>query len=358
MKQNILYLFFILLFLIYPSSTFAHEIYVLDKPEINHALESSSPNPFSAINSNTTLFLFWAISCSILFVSVFLISISRSLEKQCYPFFEKLKPYASLIGRITLGASLSASALYGGLFGPDLPLIQAFGGYTFHAQVILLLCGLLIILGLYTKIAVSAALTIFIFAFTKFGAQLATYFSYAGKMLMLLIVSEHSASLRNAFNKEVRCRYSLYETKRVILNKYGFFVLRVMFGVTIIYSSFYAKFVHSQLALQTVQKYNLTTYFPFEPLFIVLGAFIIETLIGLCIMIGFEIRFMTVIFTVFLVLSILYFGEAVWPHIILFGANAALFAHGYDEYSVEGRFFKKNKYEPVLCLAYTDYFLV
>jgi hypothetical protein len=57
---------------------------------------------------------------------------------------------------------------------------------------------------------------------------------------------------------------------------------------------------------------------------------------------------MALVFIGFLTLSILFFGEAVWPHIILFGVNVALFAHGYDQYKL-GKLLQGERIgEPVL----------
>ncbi|HSX25180.1 MAG TPA: DoxX family membrane protein, partial [Candidatus Andersenbacteria bacterium] len=125
----------------------------------------------------------------------------------------------------------------------------------------------------------------------------------------------------------------------------SFLILRILFGTALIYASMYAKFLHSDLALDTVNDYHLTQFFPFTPLFLVLGAFLIETLIGLAFMLGFAIRFFALFFLTFLTMSILFFGESVWPHAILFGVAIVLFFHGYDKFTVWGR---NGKNEPVL----------
>jgi uncharacterized membrane protein YphA (DoxX/SURF4 family) len=71
-------------------------------------------------------------------------------------------------------------------------------------------------------------------------------------------------------------------------------------------------------------------------------------LIGVFFIIGFEIRFTALVFFGFLTLSLFYFGEVVWPHLILLGVNLAFILHGYDRYSIERRFFKKGVREPIL----------
>ncbi len=87
--------------------------------------------------------------------------------------------------------------------------------------------------------------------------------------------------------------------------------------------------------------------FHFEPLFIVLGACIVELLIGAFFIFGIEIRHTVLFFLFWLFLSLLYFGEAVWPHLVLVGVLLSLFCHGYDKLSLEGYYFKRDKREPV-----------
>ena len=132
------------------------------------------------------------------------------------------------------------------------------------------------------------------------------------------------------------------------LHKYKFLLLRVTFGASLVYASLYAKYSHGALALETVHKYGLTQYFPFDPIFLVLGAMIIEVLLGLFFLLGFEVRFASLFFLTFLVISIQFFGEAVWPHIILIGTALATFTHGYDRYTLTARFTDRSDLEPVL----------
>ena len=83
-------------------------------------------------------------------------------------------------------------------------------------------------------------------------------------------------------------------------------------------------------------------------MFIVLGALIIEFLAGLMLVLGVAIRWTGLFLLFWLTLSLLYFQEAVWPHIILFGLGIAIFCHGYDSFSLEGLWLKKRGREPLL----------
>lgn len=43
----------------------------------------------------------------------------------------------------------------------------------------------------------------------------------------------------------------------------------------------------------------------------------------------------------------MFFGESVWPHIVLFGTAFGMFVHGYDKYTLERVLYKKD-HEPIL----------
>jgi len=125
--------------------------------------------------------------------------------------------------------------------------------------------------------------------------------------------------------------------------------MRVAFGVSLIYASVYAKIMHNNLALAVTAHYpGMVAFFGFEPHFLVLGAAIIEIVLGLFFILGIEIRFTSLFILFWLSLSLWYFGESVWPHIILIAIPLAFVCYGYDRYSLEGLFFKKNGREPVL----------
>src|SRR6201999_918731 len=118
-----------------------------------------------------------------------------------------------------------------------------------------------------------------------------------------------------------------------------FFILRVTFGISLLYASIYAKFLHNHLALDVASMTfnghmtNLAAALGFEPHFLVIGACIIEIVIALFFILGIEIRFTALFLEFWLSLSLFYFGEVVWPHIILIGIPVAFIFYGYDKYS-------------------------
>jgi hypothetical protein len=326
-----------------PAIASAHEVYVLDPATIMRDIMNPSPNPLVMIVQQPDQFLLWAIIGVIVVSTVFAMSITHIAETIFDPLLARLKPLAAPIARLTLGACLIASAYHHALFGPELPLSQ-FGALGPLLQIGLYLSGTFILVGLWTRAAGLIALCIFLAGVASYNVYMLTYANYLGEICFVLVLGSGRFSIERTLGIHSR----RFQALRRRFEPYAFPALRILFGISIAFASYFAKFLHSQLALDVVTRYHLTNFFHFEPLFIVLGAFCVELLIGLFFMFGIEIRHTVLFFLFWLFLSLLYFGEAVWPHLVLLGVLTALFCHGYDRYSIEGRFFKKKHLEPVL----------
>ncbi|MBV9349393.1 MAG: DoxX family membrane protein [Patescibacteria group bacterium] len=325
----------------YPVS--AHEVYVLPKSTVAQDIATPSPNPFSSIPAHLGDFLSWSVAAILIIAAIFLISVSRACE-QAFDFFLKaIKRYAPLVARITVGGCFIACAHYQALFGPELPF-SSFGGNSALLTVVLYCLGGCFLLGLFARVAAVVALIVFGAAVFEFGGYMFTYLNYLGEILVMLLLGSGAFSVDRWIQKGAASART-----PSFLEPYAFLIVRVCFGVAIFFASFYAKFLHSNLALDTVNDYHLANFFfHFDPLFIVLGAFLIESLIGLFFIIGFEIRFAAIFFLAFLSLSLWYFGEVIWPHLVLIGLNLAMIAHGYDRYTLGAFLGRKTHLEPIL----------
>lgn len=329
-----------------PLAASAHEVYVLDHATAMRDLMMNSPNPFAAIQGNEFDFIFWGIVSVVTVLTVFFSSIFRRVESRFVPLFSFLKKLAHPLVRITCGLCLISSGYYGALFGPELPFPAVFGSAAQLTSTVFMIAGALILAGFYTRIVCAFMLLVFAFAASVESFYMLTYVNYVGEFALLIILGSGIWSIDHAlFRGKLPARYQKLARR---FEPFAFPIMRILFGFGIVFASIYAKFVHSQLAIDVVTQYHLTDYFPFDPLFVVLGALIIEFLAGLFMMIGFEIRWTGLFLLFWLTLSLLYFGEAVWPHIVLFGIGLSLFFHGYDAYSVEGYFMKKGRLEPIL----------
>jgi uncharacterized membrane protein YphA (DoxX/SURF4 family) len=341
--RNALVGLFILIVLMSAASTVhAHEVYVLNASEISTALHAPMPDFIGIIRKDFAQFVGWGILSVLIIMGIFMFSISKPIEKVLDPFLVKIKHLAPMIAQITIGLALIASGWYASLFGPELSFTVLFGGYTHIMQTVSMLLGAMFLFGIFPRAAGFGVTVIFIYAITVFHSYMLSYLTYIGEGLAVLIWGGGYAMVSGAvlpfFQKEILARF----------HKYSFLLMRLAFGFSVFYASFYAKFLHGDLALETVTKYHLTNYFHFEPLFLVLGAMLIEVLMGLFFVLGFEIRFAALFFLVFMTMSLIFFGEAVWPHIILIGTCLSMFTHGYDRYTLTAWLQKRDDLEPVI----------
>lgn len=336
-----------------PAIAAAHEVYILSGQQISTDLSESGFDMMAVALDDIHRFFFWGFIAVLTIVSVFLISIIRPLEQALAPIFKRIKPYAPAVSRITIGIAFIAAAYFKAIFGPELPLEATFGAYAQLVTIVLVVIGVLIIIGLWARAAALVALALFGFAIYKHGWYMVTYTNYLGEILVLLILGSHRFSVHSVTGLSERFHRS-YHFLIDKIQHLAFPILRVCFGISLLFASIYAKIIHNNLALQIASlplaghEHSIAYYFGFDPHFLVLGAAIIEILVGLFFLLGIEIRFVSLFLLFWLSLSLWYFGEAVWPHIILIGIPIAFLMHGYDKYSLEGFFFKKRSREPVL----------
>lgn len=331
-----------------PIVAFAHEVYVLTPKEIQDAITAPRFSEIPVITSNLEQFIFWALVSVGIVTAVFLISISRKLENLLDPILAKLPPYAPVIGRVAIGLSLITAAYYGSLFGPELPLSESFGAFSGAVSLLLVISGIMILVGFYSRIATFVILILFGIEIYIHGHYMFTYSNHLGELIVLLILGAHKIAYHHKGHDIMRAPKWFMKLKRALM-PYAFLILRVGFGVALLYSALYAKVIYNNLALSVAYNHpTLVQFFGFEPHFLVLGAAVIEIVIAIFFIIGFEIRFASLFMIFWLSLSLWYFGEAVWPHLILAGIPMAFIFYGYDKYSVEGWFFKRGGREPVL----------
>ncbi len=316
-----------------PAIAYAHEVYVLTPEKVESAISTPSFSGLEVAFSNADQFMFWAFIGLFVVLTVFFVSLWHWFEDHTAPLFAKIRPYAPAVARITLGISLLSAAYYNALFGPELSLPEVFGTWTLFIRITLAVMGLMLLLNFYTWVAAAGMLVLFGIEVLTHQWYMLTYVNYFGLAIALILFS--GVALSNYFKQ------------------YSMLILRVCFGVGLIYSSFYAKILHNNLALQIAElplaghSYGVAHYLGFEPHFLVLGAAIIELIIGIFFIIGMEIRWTALFMLFWLTLSFLYFGETVWPHFVLIGIGITLFCHGYDRYSVEWSLLKRFGRKPV-----------
>ncbi len=310
-----------------PQTAFAHEVYVLTPSQISKDLVVPM-NVFSSLLSTTNLMWFGFFGlCAIISLSIsFFVSYSKwgvGVTK----LIEKYSKFALPVIRVVLGISLLYSAYFHVLFGPELPLSHILGGTLWST--ILYIAGVGIIFGLFTRGIAVVLLTLFLLAIGSFHEYMLTYSNYFGELIILLLWGGGLYSFDRMFFKKSSKIYNRKEDMLAIA------ILRITFALSLLYAALYVKFLHPALSYNVVTEYHLTRFFPFDPLFIVFGAGCIEAVIAFLFLFGLNMRWNIIFFAFWATLSLIYFGESVWPHYILFGICIGLFLYGYDRYTLD-----------------------
>lgn len=338
-RQYIVVIISLFIFLaLLPAAVSAHEVYVLKPDQIANGFERFGPSPFDALQDPNNVRVFGITVAIIIAVLIGAIFFERSrYGARVRAWFEQFAPFGNPIVRITVALALFFSAMTGSFLGPEVALIIfPFGPVI---QILLGLISGLLLVGLFTEIAAFVALVIFGVAVFTYRAYMLTYMSYIGVFLVLLLVGSRVWSLDGIIRSKNRLREKF--------EKYRTLILRVFFGGAFIYAAIIVKFMHATLPLNVVYDYKLnqlTYLFPTDPLLIVLGAGLAEIAIGLFIIFGFQLRLTLLVTLFYLTLSLIYFREVAWPHLIFYGLAIILLVEP-ERYALDNllRFKRKEK---------------
>lgn len=310
-----------------PLEQFSHEVYVLSPDKINSGLQDHTVNMFSTLSSTHNLMLliiFGSLIAGLLAVAFFLKS--RPVFRQLGARIDKSSKWGLVIIRVAFGLSLILSAVNGALYGPELPLSSfPLEGAWWLAM---LIAGLALVVGFEIRFFATVAGVMWLLALILKGPYLLTYVNYFGEALALTLMPVGALSIDKWRHRMIR-PWPFAE--------HGPALARIMFAVSILYTAVMIKFMSTMLTLDVARDFGLSRYFPFDPLFIVLGAALIEVLVGTLFLLGFLQRFTAIIFMLVMILSVLFFKESVWPHVLIAAFGIALFMHKPDSWTVDAK---------------------
>jgi uncharacterized membrane protein YphA (DoxX/SURF4 family) len=195
----------------------------------------------------------------------------------------------------------------------------------------------LILLGLFSQLVGLFSLIIFIIGFHVFGYYLLTYFNYLGEIITLLLFGTFIFSLDKILLPELRNSFQF-------IRKYEPTILRVFYGIALAYAAVNIKLLHPVLTVDVANIYHLNRFswlFPPDPLLTTMGAGLAELAIGAFIIFGFQTRFVVLISLFYITLSLIFFREAVWPHLMLYGLSINLLINNGGPLSFDN-FFKEQ----------------
>lgn len=316
---------------------YAHEAYVLPYNTFWDGLKQPlSSRAFDALKNPHDLKLTLTIVIStIVLLGLDFLFRQTSMGQRFHAFFEKFANWGPHFVRIAIAAAFIFSGLSSSFLGPELHTsLMPFPGLM---NILLVVMGALILLGLFTELVGLIGVVVFITAFQTFGAYMFTYLNYFGELIVLALFGMRVLSLDKFIFGPLR-RFRSFE-------KYETLIVRVFYGLALIYAAINVKLLHPDLTTSVVTTWHLTKFswlFPSDPLLVTLGAGIVEAVIGVFIIFGFEMRLTVLISLFYITLSLLYFRELVWPHLLLYGISFNLLVQP-ETFTLDHLFFKHHR---------------
>lgn len=330
--------FFTISFFSLFSIVSAHEAYVLPTSFFWKSIHSPNDYDFFVALKNTDNLKTTLIIIGFVFLFLILNFLFRltSAGRKLHLFIERFAFLGPHFVRYSLAISFFLSAFGNVFLGPE--LLGTMFSHPHLIQILLFVISILIAIGFMTEIASLIGIIIFVSSFFVYGRYVFTYVNYLGELLVLLLFGMRNFS----FDKIIFGPLKRFKNIR----KYETFIIRLFYGLALIYAAITVKLFHPEITMAVVNQWNLTQFhwlFPSDPLLITLGAGIVEFVIGLFIIVGFEMRLTILISLFYITLSLIFFKEAVWPHLLLYGISLNLLVQP-ETFSLDNLFFcKKNK---------------
>lgn len=304
------------------SSRFAHEVYVLSPKEVQVDHGNHSIHVFNVLNNshNLHLALFYTLFIGAV-LGVALCLKSTSPFKRLGLLIDKTTVVAPDLIRVAFGTSLIFSGIHNALFGPELQLSTF--PLSSLVRIALIVMGVFLILGFRTRMFGAITIILWLGAFVTKGWYLLTYTNYLGEGIAVVLLPCQRFSLDSLLGHYKKPQANLASSLSMP-------VARILFGFSLLFTAINVKLLSPALSLDVVNRYHLTRYFPFSPLFVVFGAAMVEILVALLYMAGLLRRLNTIVFLVFITLSISFFKESVWPHYLLLAFGVGIFLHQPD----------------------------
>ncbi len=316
---------------------FAHEAYVLPTDVFWKGVHQPlSSHAFDALHNSGNLHTTIVIMISVFVLLTLNFFFRRSgLGQRFSNSIERLARFGPHFVRITIAIAFFFSAYTGTFLGPEL-----YGSILPHPhiiQIILFCIAMMIATGFLTELAALAGIVIFVISFKAFGPYILTYTNYLGELLVLLLFGMRVFSIDRYIFGPLR-RFRTFE-------KYETVIVRIFYGFALIYAAITVKLLHPDLTIAVVNNWNLTRFtwlFPSDPLLVTLGAGIVESVIGLFIILGFEMRLTILVSLFYITLSLLFFRERVWPHLLLYGISFNLLVQP-EVFTIDHLLFKHHR---------------
>lgn len=318
-----------LLFVLFVQPAFAHEAYVLTRGEFNKGIQINATNPFGPLLDTSHIGVTAIITiCVIIAYTLVVLWSTTSWAAFLDKIIRKAAPIGPLIIRLAISSSFFYAAQANSVLGPELSLSTVPGGS--FVRLILFIMSFMILFGILTELAACIGMIIFFYMCTQYGLYMVTYTNYLGELVVLVLFGSRFLSFDKFFFGKKLWWKNLEKYRKIDTP-----IVRILYGVALVYAGVDIKFFHQILSVWVYNQYHLKDFFHASAIFIAAGAGLSEILIGLFLIFGFVMRFTILISLFFITISLLYFHELIWPHIMLYGISFSLLINSSDFLTID-----------------------
>lgn len=316
-------------YLLHSTPASAHEAYVLTQAEFQKGIAINTPYAFLPLfdASHWQIFLIISVLVGLSFALVILWS-TTPVAAWFDRYIRKASVVGPLIIRLAISSSFFFAAQSNSVLGPELSLSTIAGGAI--VRLLLYIIALMVFLGVFVEVAAAIGIAIFIYLQLHYGLYMLTYLNYLGELLVLFFLGSRVLSFDVLFFGK-----KLWNKSFEKLKKYETPLIRIAYGLALIYAGYSVKFQHQELSIWVYNQYHLKDFFHASAAFIAAGAGLSEIAIGLFILVGFSMRWTILISLVFITLSLMYFHELIWPHVMLYGISFSLLINSADSFTID-----------------------
>jgi uncharacterized membrane protein YphA (DoxX/SURF4 family) len=315
---------------VFPSAS-AHVRYILNQTEINQIEAGQSAGHLGQADLLSLLFLVGLlVLVGVQFLGAY--EQQRGRFKWLIARLAKFSPYVPLILRVFTGLFLVVSGYDFRLLAPEFGLpagnvAPAIAGLEIAA-------GVLLILGLFVKLAALFIISLLGLALETYGLHVIDHLELLG--ISVVLITEGGVRYAvDGFLLANRKVFSRIARRLVRLKPFSMPALRITFGVAIIWLGLTEKLLAPELTRAAVVKYALPV-FPNVDLFIfIFGAF--EIILGIHYLLGIFLRTISLIYLGLLVFAFFFFGESI-SHFTLFAVVMSILIRGSGPYTLRIRY--------------------
>lgn len=305
-----------------PMLALAHVGYVEREVPLDFTANQDWHFIFAAFLDPSHLALMIISACTILAIwavlekSVSFMNWAKHIESRASGYIE----YVPLILRIALGILLIGAGFEGKLLSP---LVDSLPGLS----TVEIVSGFFLIGGLFTL-----PISLMISGLYIAAVSMNSYMFGGSEILMIALSILIIGVTKPGLDDLLGIRWGFPKVK---WEMWVPVLLRIGIGGSMAFLAIYEKFLNPSASLDVVMKYHMQGFIPVSGDMWVVGAGLVELIVGLAILFGFRVRAFCTITLCILSTSFFFFNEAIYPHVTLFGGTIVLFILGAGAWSIE-----------------------